>query len=135
MNWTYDGYIVDSIPEGMYGFIYKITYTDGTYYYGKKNFYSTAKKWLGKKELALQTDKRLKKYKYVSKETKWQDYEGSSKLTKDLTISSKEILAYAVSKIELTYLETKCLFQTEALEDDLCRNENINGKWYKGNIT
>ena len=132
--WVYSNEIVNEIPNGMYGFIYRINYTNGKCYYGKKLFYSTTKKWLGKKELALQTDKRLKKYRYVSKETKWREYEGSSKLTKDLTIASKEILAYAMSKRELTYLEIKCLFQVEALEDELCLNENINGVWYRDNL-
>jgi len=40
-NWQMNGLDVSEIPiDNPYGFIYKITYEDGTYYLGKKNFYS-----------------------------------------------------------------------------------------------
>jgi hypothetical protein len=65
MSWTYKGnYITElsDMPEGTIGFIYKITNGEtGQYYIGKKNVASIRKRNFGKKEIALLTDKRMKR--------------------------------------------------------------------------
>ena len=37
MIWLHQGEEVWDVPEGTYGFIYQIVYTDGKKYIGKKN--------------------------------------------------------------------------------------------------
>lgn len=116
---------------GYEGFIYKIEYTDGTFYYGKKNFVDETTKPLGKKELALITDKRLKKYKTVRKESNWRTYEGSSKETIGKTISKKIILNVYKTQRALTFAEARLLFNTDALFMKNCLNGNILGKFFR----
>ena len=67
MSWVYKSRDFDEscIPEGFVGFIYIMTaLIDGksVAYIGKKNFFANIKRPLGKKALAMSTDKRLKKY-------------------------------------------------------------------------
>ncbi len=161
MVWEYKGEDLTTLPDGIYGFVYMITYTTGQVYYGKKNCYSVNKKpalktgevrpnseRIIKLEKMSQTEmlertpaqkssnvrnKRVP-YDMVKKEAKWQAYKGSSEDTKDLEIEYKEILAFSISKRELTYLETKCLFQMEALEDPNCLNKNIGALFYRDNL-
>lgn len=130
------GQIKSICPEAI-GFIYEVTLSNGMKYVGKKNLFSVRKQKLGKKELAKITDKRLKKYKVVTKESNWKSYYGSSSRVKDavkggLEIINREILAFATSKQSLTYLETKHMFAREVLErGDEYYNDNILGKFYK----
>ena len=68
--WTYKGKVFGEldIPEGGIGFIYLMSaIIDGksVSYIGKKNFFANIKRPLGKKALAMSTDKRLKKYTRV----------------------------------------------------------------------
>ena len=68
MSWIYQGkeFVELDIPPGAVGFIYIMTaIIDGksVAYIGKKNFFANIKRPLGKKALAMSTDKRLKKYK------------------------------------------------------------------------
>lgn len=118
---------------GMHGFIYRIDYEDGYYYFGKKDFVSDIKTPLGKKALAEQTDKRLKSYKRVQRETNWRKYEGSNDST-GLTIKSKTIILLCRTKRELTFREAEILFKKEVLFSEKCLNKNILGKFFKGNI-
>jgi len=140
-NWQMSGLNVYDIPaDNPYGFIYKITYSDNTYYYGKKNFYNTLKLPALKSGKQRPNSKRIGKnrngkrvyYDEVTRESNWKDYTGSNDV--DLPIVSREILAFSYSKRNLTYLEVSMLFKMEALEDDQCRNSNINGLWFRGNI-
>ena len=39
--WTFEGEVVDEMPNGVYGFIYLITYDNGQKYIGKKAIKST----------------------------------------------------------------------------------------------
>lgn len=133
MNWINKSVVYDF--SGYYGFIYRIWYDDGGYYYGKKNFTSTRKKMFGKKRLAELDDNRLKKYEYITIESNWRfGYNGSTKNSKGKTVSKKEILLLGKTKRELTYLEAKLLFEMDVLNDEACLNENILGKFFKGNI-
>ena len=70
----------------------------------------------------------------------WKTYYGSNDVIKDLVKSGKsdifdrEILEYAYSKVQLTYLETKYQFLREVLEKDEYLNINILGKFFKGKV-
>lgn len=131
MHWTYNGKRVDSLPEGVIGFVYCIYYEDGTKYLGKKKARSQRKKHFGKKKLATVTDKRLKTYEYVDKDLPWQDYEGSSKeIPNDLRIHSKVILHLCTSLTTLTWLEVKEMVFREVLTDINYHNKNILGKFW-----
>ena len=140
-NWQMTGLDVDEIPiDNPYGFIYQITYEDGTYYYGKKDFYSTVRLPALKSGKQRPNSKRIGKNKNgkrvyfdeFQKESSWKKYTGSNDI--DLPISKREILTFASSKRNLTYLEVKYLFKLDALEDNNCHNQNINGMWFKGNL-
>jgi len=47
----------------------------------------------------------------------------------------KYILKYCYSQKEMTYQEIKALMCSDALEDSKCLNENISGKFFKGEFS
>ena len=159
MDWIYKDNIVDNLPMNTFGFtyllvfnyfgkwriekptplVYKYKVVDTTklipmLYVGRKNMYSYTKKYLGKKELALQTDKRLKNYKTVITESSWRNYTGSSKETKGKVLVSKEILNIYQDKINLTYGEVEEMIKRDVLRDDRYLNGNCLGKFFRGKI-
>lgn len=145
MSWIYQktGETIDDIsqvPEGAIGFVYHIVTSEGREYIGKKNLYSKRKRKFGKKEIAKLTDKRLKHWEYVTKESNWKSYTSSNKeLNEDIKEKgigiTKYIIAFAFEKTELTYLEEKSLWCNGVLEHgDKYYNSNIAGKYYKKNI-
>ena len=142
MTWKHDGKPITTPPCGSYGFIYLITYTDGTRYVGKKDFYSYQTLPALKSGIQRPDSERIGKnrngkrvyFDKVKKESKWQSYTGSSKLTKGKKILTKEIIDIAPTKRNLTYLEVKYLFHFNALEDSSYMNDNILGKFYKDNL-
>jgi hypothetical protein len=103
-------------------------------YIGKKNFFSNVKKKLGKKALALVTDKRLKKYTKEQK-ANFENYYSSNQQLKEAhkagVIIKREILKICYSQTELTYEETKALFVEEVLEHDKYLNGNILGRFFR----
>ena len=139
MSWSYKGKEFDEfcIPEGGIGFIYIMTaIIDGksVAYIGKKNFFANIKKPMGKKALAMSTDKRLKKYTRELKPD-FMRYYSSNKILKDahkagVTIK-REILMICYSAMELTYQEVKHQFKYEVLEKEEYLNGNILGKFYQ----
>lgn len=139
MSWIYNKkeFTEMSIPEGAVGFVYIMTaIIDGksVSYIGKKNFFANIKRPLGKKALAMSTDKRLKKYKRVLKPD-FMRYYSSNKILKDAhkagVMIKREILKICYSQMELTYQETKHQFVHEVLEKDEFLNGNILGRFYK----
>lgn len=149
MNWIYDGNqvsSVDDMPEGVYGFIYEVTHLpSGRKYLGRKQVTFTRKKKIGKRESKqIKEQKKLNgeravspKYKYVTKESDWKDYYGSSDEVKELIKEGstddfkREILEYAFHKKQLSYKETSLLFTRKVLETDEYINSNIQGKWFR----
>ena len=115
---------------GYQGFIYRIDYEDGFFYYGKKDFTADVKTPLGKKALAEITDARKKNYKRVLRETNWRKYEGSNDST-GFVIKSKTILRVCKTKRELTFREAEILFTRYCLFDMKCLNKNILGKFFR----
>ena len=113
------------MPSEVFGFIYLVTFEDDTQYVGKKQV------WLQRKLKPRKEDRknarRIKLY-----ESKWYEYEGSSQHRGNRKVKSKEILAFAYSKKELGYMETREQFKRDVLEDDNYLNANIQGKYFSG---
>jgi hypothetical protein len=139
MSWIYEGkeFQEVDIPEGAVGFIYhmSVILNGNSYaYIGKKNFFSNVKKKLGKKALALVTDKRLKKYTREQKPN-FMNYYSSNQQLKEAhkagLVIRREILMICYSATELTYQEVKHQFKYEVLEKENYLNANILGKFYK----
>ena len=132
----------------LYGFIYKLSLIDlntnkDYYYIGKKNVFQIKTLNLRVNKLPrpghIRFKKRVIKHKRVDVEevkveTNWLVYNSSSQLVSQYEIVRKEIIDISFSKMYLTYLETKYLFQNNVLEDDTYLNENILGKFYKGKL-
>ena len=137
--WTYNGKVFGEldIPEGASGFIYSMTaIIDGksVAYIGKKNFFANIKRPLGKKALAVTTDKRLKKYTRVIKPDFLNYYSSNAilkKAHKEGVHIKREIIKICYSGMELTYQETKHQFVYEVLEKEEFLNGNILGRFYK----
>lgn len=139
--WHYDEALIRSIsqlPEGAYGFIYKITnLATGKWYVGKKNLYSTRNIKLGKRALAAREDKRASKKKVVVKESDWKSYYGSEPvLLQDIQqdgydVFSRDILHVCYAKGSLTYQELRHQILLGCLESDNCYNGNLLGKFFR----
>lgn len=150
--WLYKGNEItslDDMPNDVYGFIYEITHIpSGKIYLGRKQLVYTRKTKIGKREsLKIKEEKKLNgeravspKFKYVSKESDWLTYYGSSDEVKglinegSLSDFKREILKYAFHKKQLNYLETKLLFTREVLERDEYLNSNILGKFFRKDV-
>ena len=139
MSWIYQGKSFEEhdIPEGGVGFIYIMhAIIDGksVAYIGKKNFFANIKRPLGKKALAMSTDKRLKKYVRELKPD-FMNYYSSNKTLKDAHKRGikikREILMLCATQMELTYQETKHQFLYEVLEKEEYLNGNILGKFFR----
>ena len=139
MSWIYKGveFTEINIPENAIGFVYhmSVILNGHTYaYIGKKNFFANIKKPMGKKALAMSTDKRLKKYTRELKPT-FENYYSSNQQLKEAhkagCVIKREILVICYSAMELTYQEVKHQFKYEVLEKEGFLNGNILGKFYK----
>jgi hypothetical protein len=140
--WTYQGELVESLPDDCVGFVYIITNTtNNKKYIGKKlakfskTTYKTVKLKNGNK----------KKKKIRSKiDSDWQEYYGSSpNLTEDINKLGKdnfkrEILYYCKSKSECSYIEAREQFTQKVLESDEYYNGHIqvrvHGSHIKGKL-
>jgi len=126
--------------DDYYGYVYMtINLENGRKYIGKKIFKHTTNKKLGKKELAaLPTQRgRTPSKKKVIKESDWKTYYGSADEVKQWTKSTsldkltRVVLRLCHSSKELTYYETKYLFDYDVLTNDIVWvNSNILGKFF-----
>jgi len=146
--WVYKGQIIRSIediPEGAFGFIYKIIHNaSGKFYIGKKQLFSERNVKLGKKELAeqalLKKPGRKPTKKLVKKESDWMKYWGSSEeLLLDIETYghnkfTREILMFTYGKKQSTYYEIKTQFIEGVLESDNCYNSNINSTFFRKDL-
>lgn len=135
------------MPVNTYGFIYEVLHIPtGKKYIGKKVLYFERNKRLGKKELEeLRLERkengiggRTPLKKKVITESDWKTYYGShldiKKILKEDGPESfkRTILEYVPNKKLLTYYECKYLFIKEVLENrDNYINDNILGKFYR----
>lgn len=120
MTWTYQGVLVEQLPEDCVGFVYMITNTiSGRKYIGKKlaKFSKTTTK-----TVKLKNGTKKKKKVRSKIDSDWQTYYGSSpELTKDVLALgtenfSREILFYCKSKSECSYIEAREQFTHRVLE-------------------
>ncbi len=157
MNWQYEDTVIDSLHPDIFGFIYMIHLTGGRYYIGKRQVVSKSTLPALKSGLVRKDAVRIYKmrkmtysqlmdrspaqkrsntktvktpFDIIHKENKWRSYTGSSKLVKKQDIIKKEILYYATTKKELTYLEVRTQFDYRVLEDDKFLNENILSRFF-----
>ncbi len=140
--WLYQGKEIneiEDIPEPAFGFVYEVTHLPtGKKYLGRKQLISVQKKALGKRELALLTDKRSSKVKTVRRESDWKTYYGSHLEIKEMIKEGKqseftrEIIIFVPVKKLLTYYENKYLFLKGVLEPgSIYINDNIEGRYFK----
>ena len=117
MSWKYKTKILTTVPEGALGFIYRIDFSNGDYYIGRKNFYSERRvKVIGRKNR-----------KKVVKESNWKVYNTSSTIVKE-RIASKEahtktILHLCASKACIQYWEV----HEQVINCVLCDPKALNG--------
>jgi hypothetical protein len=133
---------IDKMPKNVIGFIYRIRFVDGTQYIGKKNIYSTRTVMARKNgkprdnvidNIWKNTGKGYRqKYEVLQIESNWKSYCGSSKECANRVPIEREILDYAYNKYQLTYKETEALFFYQVLEDETYLNDNILGKFFRG---
>lgn len=129
MTWTYQGSVVDELPEDCIGFVYIITNTvSGRKYIGKKlaKFSKTTYK-----VVKLKNGTKKKKKIRSKIDSDWQTYYGSSpNLTADIdTLGTdkftREILYYCKSKAECSYVEAREQFERKVLESNDYYNGHI----------
>ena len=124
MQWTYQGKIVEELPEDCEAFVYLITNTtNDRKYVGKK----LAKFKKTRPPLKGRINKRRSKV-----ESDWRDYWGSSdQLQEDVNQIgedkfTREILYYCPSRGVASYLEAREQFERRVLEHDEYYNGIIN---------
>jgi hypothetical protein len=138
MTWSYQGQVVDVLPDDCVGYVYCITnITNNKKYIGKKlakfakTTYKTVKLKNGTK----------KKKKIRSKiDSDWQEYYGSNlELNKDVELHGKEnftreILHYCKSKAETSYIEAREQFDRKVLESTEYYNGQISVRVHGSHI-
>ena len=148
MNWLYKGEVYNPDKVEHYGFIYEITFEDGDgnlfYYLGKKNMVSEIEVDARKDDKPREghyafvnrnrNGKRTKRELLRKENRGWKKYLGSSKETEDLIPIQKEILEFAETKRQLTYLECKYLFSRNCIEDEKYLNKNILKRFFRDNL-
>jgi len=124
MYWTYQGTVIEEIPEGSIGFVYLITnVTNNKKYIGKKLAQ------FKKSKPPLKGKKNRRKY---TVESDWRDYWSSSdNLKADVAALgaenfTREVLFWCTTRSELSYLEAKEQFDRRVLETDEYYNGIIN---------
>lgn len=127
--WQYNQETVQTlqdIPEGAVGFVYLIIDIPTTQYYiGKKALYSYR---------TLPPLKGYKRKRNVVKESNWLTYQSSNDTVKSFVSPYKEILRWCYSKKELTFREIEAIIMFQGLEDPMCLNDNILGKFFPGDL-
>tara|TARA_Y100001958_G_C21141915_1_gene480397 strand:- start:386 stop:793 length:408 start_codon:yes stop_codon:yes gene_type:complete len=133
--WLYKDKVInciDLMPQDVFGFIYQVTYLPtNEKYLGKKFVYFNKK---------LPPLKGFKRKRKISIESDWKKYYGSHDKIKSLLKENKhddfkrEILEFAFNKKQLTYLETKYLFNNNVLENNEFINDNILGKFFRKDL-
>ncbi len=130
-HWTYNNEILETIPDGVFGFVYKITHNESNkFYIGKKKVTQTRKK-----PVKLKSGK--KSTKRVTTESKWKEYTGSSKdLNEDIKFFGKdkfkfEILCFAFSQGQLSYLEENVQMKYDTLTNNECYNDSVGNSHFR----
>lgn len=140
-KWLHNNKLLLEPPQGVYGFIYRITW-EGGYYIGAKSFWANRTVRLSKKkseELYSGKGRRPTKAKTI-KESDWKTYKSSSKEVQSLVADlgeqafTWEILHFAKSKSDLAYQETQYILCNNCLKDPLCMNMWVTARIHKKNL-
>jgi hypothetical protein len=130
-HWTYNGKLLEELPHGVAGFIYKITNLEnGKMYIGRKYATSTRRKALTKAQKAA----GRKRKEVVTKESDWAKYTGSSKvLNEDIKNLGKdkfkfEILFFGNTKGTVNYLEVNFQHKHDVILSDKYYNDVIGSR-------
>ena len=138
-KWIHKGKPLEELVEGMYGFVYKITFPDNTFYYGSKCFYTKMTKRLSKKksnELHTGKGRKPKKQKIVN-ESNWKTYNSSSKIVQERlnAINSQkvkfEVLGLYETKQETLLQEAKLIIESFLNRDFKILNQWVSVKSFK----
>lgn len=138
MSWTYQGSLVETLPEDCVGFVYLITCTSsGRKYIGKKlaKFKKTTYK-----TVTLKNGTKKKKKIRGTIDSDWLTYFGSSiELSADVLALgpdkfTREILYYCKSKAECSYIEAREQFERKVLESTDYYNGIISCKIHQSHI-
>lgn len=139
MGWLYNDKELDELPEGVFGFVYKITrISDDKIYIGKKSGYSTTRRT---KKVTLKSGVKKDKKVKVTKESAWRKYFGSSdELLADIKLLGedafkREILHFCYSKAECSYLEIKEQILHGVMETDHSYNRWVSVKTHRSHLT
>lgn len=134
-HWLYKNSILETPPEGAYGFVYLITNTvTGQKYVGRKYFHQNRKKPLTAKQ---KREGRVRQSRTIT-ESDWKKYTSSSKpLQEDIAKYGHdkfkfEILIIGNTKGQVNYLEEVAHYKLNALTDPNFYNDSIGPKRYTG---
>ena len=129
-NWTYNGKVVEELPEDCEAFGYQITnLVNHIMYVGKKFFW---------KPKILPVTKTRKRRKRTRVQSDWRDYYGSSEQVKTLVEGGQDfqrtVLRLCRTKGECSYYEAKLQFEYDVLLSDEYYNEFIGCKIHSKHI-
>jgi hypothetical protein len=121
--WLYNNQVLETVPEGMEGFVYLIeNLTNNRKYIGKKHF------WERRKDRKTGRRKR--------KESSWQSYMGScDELIADYkelgSVNFKKTILYLCPhKKSMSYFETLEQFKRDVIMREDYYNTNVEGKFF-----
>lgn len=131
---------IDDLPDGVVGFVYKITSPSGKIYIGKKQLKNTQRRKISKKLLKSieGRGKRPSKITVVT-ESNWLDYWGSCKpLLEEIERNgnkdwNREIIELCYSKKQLSYYEVCYQIRYDVLKTN-SYNETILGKFFRKDL-
>lgn len=131
-HWLYRNIVVDDLPEGVYGFVYRITsMIDSRKYIGRKYVTKASRKSMRLKN----GNKRIKK---IRVESDWKTYMGSNKvLLDDIEKHGKsnykfEILSWGFTKGQVNSLEIICQIKANVMIDDSYYNDAVGSGMFRG---
>jgi hypothetical protein len=128
-TWTYNNQPLLEIPDKAVGFVYEIVNK------------ATGRRYIGKKLFTFTKTKQVKgKKKKIKVESDWQSYWGSNKeLVEHVNILGEDrfernILRICYSRGEMTYYETKLIFQYDAVISENYYNDWVMCRVRKSHI-